>query len=131
MDTFVQDLRYAARTFARTPGFTAIAVLTLALGIGANTAIFTIVNAVLIERLPFKDPSRLVAIWESNARRPGRNNVVGPANYIRWRERATSFESMSAFADQRSVLTGSGDPEEVTAQLVIGPLFSVLGVPAQ
>jgi len=130
METLFQDFRYALRTFARTPGFTTIAIMTLALGIGANSAIFTLVNAVLIERLPFKDPSRLVALWEESARRPGRNNVVGPANYIRWSERATSFERMSAFIDGRSVFTGSGDPEEVTTQLAIGPLFEVLGVPA-
>src|SRR4051812_10534559 len=130
MDGFFQDLRYAMRSFGRTPGFTVVAILTLALGIGANTAIFTLVNAVLIERLPFKDPSRLVALWEETARRPGRNNTVGPANYIRWQERARSFEQMSAFVDSRSVLTGSGEPVEVTHQLSVGPLFSVLGVPA-
>src|SRR5262245_16233042 len=105
MDTFQQDLRYAVRLLLRTPGFTAIAVVALALGIGANTAIFTVVNAALIEQLPFKDPQRLVVIWEESARRPGRPNVVGPANYLRWRERATSFESMSAFVDGRTVLT--------------------------
>ena len=128
MDAFLQDLRYATRSFSRTPGFTLVAILTLAVGIGANTAIFTLVNAVLIERLPFKDPAQLVAIWEENARRPGRANVVAPANYLRWRERARSFTAMSAFADGRSILTGGGDPIEVTHQLAIGPLFSVLGV---
>src|SRR6266542_3382881 len=130
MDTLLQDVRYAIRMLARAPGFTIVAVFALALGIGANTAIFTIVNAALIERLPFKDPARLIVIWEETARRPGRSNVVGPANYLRWRERATAFEEMSAFADTRLVLTGSGDPEEVTGQLVMGPLFRVLGVPA-
>jgi putative ABC transport system permease protein len=129
MDSLLHDIRYAIRMLARTPGFTIVAVAALALGIGANTAIFTILNAVLIERLPFKDPARLVVLWEESARRPGRSNVVGPANYLRWRERATSFEDMSAFADARQVLTGSGDPEEVTAQLAIGPLFKVMGVP--
>jgi len=128
MDTFFRDLRYAIRTFVRSPGFTTIAILTLALGIGANTAIFTLVNAVLIERLPFHNPERLVAIWEESARRPGRHNTVGPANYIRWRERSASFSEMSAFIDGRSVLTGIGDPIEVTHQLSIGPLLSVLGV---
>jgi putative ABC transport system permease protein len=129
MDTFVQDVRYAIRTCLRAPGFTFVAVLALALGIGANTAIFTIVNAALIERLPFKDPARLVVLWEESARRPGRSNTVAPANYLRWRERADVFEEMSAFADTRTVLTGSGEPEELTQQLAIGPLFKVLGVP--
>ena len=97
MDSLLQDIRYAIRLLLRTPGFTAVAVLALALGIGANTAIFTIVNAVLLEPLPFQDPARLVVLWETNARRPGRSNVVGPANFVRWRERATAFEEMSAF----------------------------------
>jgi putative ABC transport system permease protein len=129
MDNLLQDIRYAMRLCLRTPGFTAVAVVALALGIGANTAIFTIVNAVLIERLPFKDPERLVVIWEESARRPGRSNVVGPANYLRWRERATAFQDMAAFADRRLVLSGNEAPEEVTAQLAIGDVFQVLGVP--
>jgi putative ABC transport system permease protein len=130
MDAFLHDIRYAIRMLARAPGFTIVAVVALALGIGANTAIFTILNAALIERLPFKDPGRLVALWEESSRRPGRSNTVGPANYLRWRERATAFEEMAAFADTRQVLTGSGEPAEVTTQLAIGPLFQVLGVPA-
>ena len=128
MDALLQDIRYAIRLCLRTPGFTAVAVIALALGIGANTAIFTIVNAVLLEPLPFRDPGRLVVLWETNARRPGRSNVVGPANYLRWRERATAFEEMAAFADTRLVLTGGTAPEEVTAQLAIGDVFAVMGV---
>ncbi len=128
MDPLLQDIRYAIRLCLRTPGFTAVAVIALALGIGANTAIFTIVNAVLLEPLPFRDPARLVVLWETNARRPGRLNVVGPANYLRWRERATAFEGMAAFADTRLVLTGGAAPEEVTAQLAIGDVFAVMGV---
>ena len=84
-----------------------MAVLALALGIGANTAIFTIVNAVLIEPLPFRDPGRLVVMWETNVRRPGRPNVLGPSNFIRWRERATAFERIAPFYDYRVNLTGS------------------------
>jgi putative ABC transport system permease protein len=128
MDTLFQDIRYAIRLCLRTPGFTAVAAIALALGIGANTAIFTIVNAVLLEPLPFRDPARLVVLWETNARRPGRLNVVGPANYLRWRERATAFEDMAAFADTRLVLTGGAAPEEVTAQFAIGDVFAVMGV---
>jgi putative ABC transport system permease protein len=129
MDALLQDIRYAIRTLVRTPGFTVVAVAALALGIGANTAIFTIVNAALIEPLPFHDPDRIVVLWERNVRRPDRKNTVGPANYIRWRERAQSFEELSGFIDRSSVLTG-GDPEEVTTQLVLGDMFRILAVPA-
>src|SRR6476661_3727759 len=101
MDAVLHDVRYAIRLCLRTPGFTMIAVVALALGIGANTAIFTIVNAVLLEPLPFRDPSRLAVMWETNARRPGRMNVLGPANFLRWRERATAFERTAPFYDYR------------------------------
>jgi putative ABC transport system permease protein len=84
MEPFIRDLRYALRMCARAPGFTFVAVLALALGIGANTAIFTVVHAVLLERLPYREPGRIVALWEENARRPGRPNTIGPANYLRW-----------------------------------------------
>jgi putative ABC transport system permease protein len=127
MDSLLQDIRYALRVCVRTPAFTTVAVLALALGIGANTAIFTVVNAVMIERLPFRHPDRLVALWEESSRRPGRSNTVGPANFLRWRERAAAFEEMAAFADTRVVLTGNGEPEELTAQLTIGRFFAALG----
>src|SRR5919199_1430063 len=128
MDLLLQDLRYAVRMFFRTPGFTIVAVLALAIGIGANTAIFTIVNAALIERLPFKDPSRLVILWEESSRRPGKSNVVGPANYLRWRERADAFEDLAGFVDTPANLTGSGSPEELTIQNVTSGFFPILGV---
>jgi putative ABC transport system permease protein len=128
METLLQDLRYALRMCVRAPGFTSVAVVALALGIGANTAIFTIVNAALIERLPFKDPARLVVIWEESARRPGRANVVGPMNYVRWRERAQSFEGMAGFVDTRANLTGNGAPEELAIQNVTAGFLDVAGV---
>jgi putative ABC transport system permease protein len=128
MDSLLQDLRYAIRTCVRTPGFTLVAVLALALGIGANTAIFTIVNAVLLERLPFRDPNGIVALWEVNARRPGRSNVLGPSQFLRWGDRATSFERMAALVDTRANLTGGENPEEVTVQNVTKEFFPILGV---
>jgi putative ABC transport system permease protein len=128
MDDVIRDIRYAIRLCLRTPGFTAIAVLALALGIGANTAIFTIVNAVLLEPLPFHDPSRLVVLWETNARRPGQPNVVGPANFLRWRERATAFERMTAFYDYRANLTGTETPEEIVGMDVTPDFFPTLGI---
>src|SRR5260221_11545595 len=126
MDDAFQDIRYAIRLCLRTPGFTAIAVLALALGIGANTAIFTIVNAVLLEPLPFRDPSRLVVMWETNARRAGRPNTIAPANFLRWRERATAFERMAPFYDYRVNLTGSGEPDEIIDMVVTPDFFSTL-----
>jgi putative ABC transport system permease protein len=128
MDALLQDIRYALRVSARTPGFTIVAVLVLALGIGANTAIFTIVDAVLLERLPFRDPDRIVALWEESSRRPGRNNVLGPSQFIRWRERATAFERMAALVDTRQNLTGGEAPEEVVVQIVTADFFPILGV---
>jgi putative ABC transport system permease protein len=128
MDALFQDIRYAIRLCLRAPGFTAVAVIALALGIGANTAIFTIVNAALIEKLPYKDPQRLVAVWEESTRRPGRANVVGPSNYLRWKERATAFDGMAGLVETRIALTGSGDPEELTVQNVTGDFFPILGV---
>jgi putative ABC transport system permease protein len=128
MDALILDVRYALRMCVRAPGFTVVAILALALGIGANTAIFTIVNAVLIERLPFHDPGRLVMVWEDNVRRPGHPNTVGPANFLRWQERATAFEQMAGFYEYRANLTGSGEPEEIVAQDVTSNFFSTLGV---
>src|SRR4051794_16037768 len=128
MDDVLQDIRYAIRLYLRTPGFTAIAVLALALGIGANTAIFTIVNAVLIEPLPYRDPSRLVAMWELNQKRPGRPNTLGPANVVRWLERTTAFEGIAPFYDYRVNLTGSGAPEEIITLDVTPAFFPTLGV---
>ena len=129
MDNVLQDIRYALRLCLRTPGFTAIAVLALALGIGANTAIFTIVNAVLLEPLPFRDPGRLVVDVgdQRAARRHGRTRSR-PANFIRWRERATAFERMAPFYDYRINLTGSGAPEEIVGMDVTPDFFPTLGV---
>jgi putative ABC transport system permease protein len=130
MDSALKDIRYAIRLCLRTPGFTAVAALALALGIGANTAIFTLVNAVLLEPLPFREPERLVAMWETNARRPGRPNTISPANFLRWRERATVFERTAPFYDYRVNLTGSGEPEELIAMNVTPDFFPTLGVAA-
>src|SRR6185295_118611 len=128
MDSLLQDIRYALRMWARTPAFTTVAILALAIGIGANTAIFTIVNAVLIERLPFRDPDRLVVVWEESARRPGRQNTISPANFLQWQERSDVFEQMASFYESRANLTGQASPEEVAAQNVTPNFFATLGV---
>jgi putative ABC transport system permease protein len=124
----MNDLRGALRMLLKSPAFSLIAIATLALGIGANTAIFTIVHAVFLEQLPYRDANRIVAIWETNAQRPGKSNTVAPANFLRWQERATSFASLAGYAETRANLTGSGNPEELVAQNVTEKYFSVIGV---
>jgi predicted permease len=127
LETLLQDIRYGARVLAKHRGFTAVAVLTLALGIGANTAIFSVVNELLLRPLPFHDAERLVMLWEVTPE--GRHqNTTSRANFRGWREQSTAFEGMAAFSDQRLSLTGDGDPEEVSVQFATPELFQVLGV---
>lgn len=127
LETFLQDLRYAGRMLARRPGFTAVAVLTLALGVGANTAIFSVVEAVLLRPLPYRHAGRIVVVWESLRSQGGKRNVISPANFLDWREQAKSFDGMATFVDLPVGLTGAGEPEEVPAQLVTPNLFALLG----
>jgi len=124
----IADLRYALRSFARTPMFTAIAVATLALGIGANTAIFSVVNALILRPLPYADPGRLALIREINP--SGKENASGsPGNFLHWREMATSFDDMAAFSlTFRTTLSGEGEPEELPMQYVSAGMFPILGV---
>ncbi len=127
MATLLQDLRYAIRLLGKSPGFTAIAILTLALGIGANTAIFTIVNAVLLRPLGFRDPSRVVLVAEKSAYPTVSTSYQ---NYVDWRDQSHSFESMEATRGTTITLTGSGEPERLNARMATAPLFSLLGVNA-
>jgi len=130
MDAFLRDLALAVRILRRRPGFTALAVTVLALAIGANSAIFSVVEGVLLRPPAFEDPGRLVFVWEA---RPARNqvrNVVASYNYVRWRERARSFTGIAAYTSSAANLTGSGDPERLDAGRVTGNLFEVLGVRA-
>jgi putative ABC transport system permease protein len=126
MQTILQDLRYGARMLLKQPGFTLIAVITLALGVGANTAIFSVVNAVLLESLPYRQADRLVMVWERSQRR--NQNVINLGNFFDWKAQSASFEDMAAFADFRTNLTGDGEPVELPAQICTDNLFSVLGV---
>ena len=127
LETLMQDVWYGARVLAKNKGFTAVAVLTLALGVGANTAIYSVVNELLLRPLPYADADRIVLLWEISSE--GRHqNSVSTANFRSWQEQSTSFESMAAFTDQRLILTGSGEPEEVPAQLVTPELFRTLGI---
>jgi putative ABC transport system permease protein len=128
IEDLMQDLRYGLRVLAKSPVFTAVAMLTLALGIGANTAIFSVVNELLLRPLPFRDAERLVMVWENNPMRNAGENPTSRANFRAWREQNNSFEGMAAFSDQRLNLTGEGEPEEVSVQFATPELFQVLGV---
>ena len=128
METISKDIRYAVRGLRKRPGFTLIAILTLALGIGANTAIFSVVNAVLLRPLPFKDPDRLAIIWEEASFAGFPRNTPAPANYFDWKKQNQSFEDMAATASTSFNLTGDGEPERVAAYEVSSNFFPVLGV---
>ena len=126
MNTFFNDLRYGVRMLAKHPGVTAIAVLTLALGIGANTAIFSAVNAVLLNPLPYKEPDRLVALWEDV---PGQGRWrVAPGNFLDWKKQNTVFEDVAAFGFSSMTLTGDGEPEQLIGTRVSAGYFAVVGV---
>ena len=125
METFLQDLRYAVRALLRAPGFTAAAVLTLALGIGANTAIFSVVNAVLLRSLPYPDPDRLVSVFHFAK---GNETTMSPANFEDLRAQATSYEAMAAYYGSGLTLTGRDEAVRLEGAEVTGAFFDVLGV---
>ncbi len=128
LETLVQDVRYGARTLRKSRGFTIVCVLTLALGIGANTAIFSVVNAVLLKPLPYKEPSRLVMVWEQNPHRGWFENIVSGANFLDWKRRNHVFRDMAAFESNMFNLVGEGRAEQVAGERVTANFFSVLGV---
>jgi len=129
-ETLWQDLRFGARMLAKNPGFTAVAVMTLALGIGANTAIFSVVNATLIQPLAYGKASRLVMIWETQLPDRNKQNVTSPATFLNWQERNPVFEQTAAFFSGTGILTGGDAPEEVGMQFVTPNFFSTLGTNA-
>ena len=128
MDTVWRDLRYAIRGLTKRRGFTAVAVLSLALGIGANTAIFSVFSAVLLRALPFHDPDRLVVVWEDASFAGFPQNTPAPANYIDWKEQNGVFEGMAAVRERTFNLTGDAEPEKVLAHAATANLFQLLGV---
>lgn len=127
-----QDLRYAGRTLTRSPGFTVVAVLTLALGIGVTTAIYSVVDGVLLRPLGVAEPDRLLTLREwrpaSADEPPSGPGTVSPANFFDWREQAQSFESLAYFTQRPLSLTGDPEPQEVQAHLTTANYFDVLGV---
>lgn len=131
MEAALRDFRYAIRVLRRNRGFTLAAVITLALGIGANTAIFTVVNAVLLRPLPFAGPDRLAVVWLDNQRENIQRDVTSFPAFTDWRTRSRTFEEMAAFSGARFNLTsGEGEPEEVRGARVTGSFFDVLGIAA-
>ncbi len=131
-ESFLRDLRYSARTLRRTPGFTLIAILVMALGIGANVALFTVVRSVLLRPLPFHDPNRLMMVYESGLRDtdPPGYNVVAGGIYNEWRQHGRSFESLALMQDAQFALSGSGGqlPENLDGAQISWNLFTTLGV---
>ena len=128
MEFITKDIRYAVRGLVKRPGFTVIALITLALGIGANTAIFSVVNAVLLKPLPFGNPEQLVIVWEDAAFAGFPQNTPAPANYVDWKNQNQSFSDMAATAEGSFNITGDGEPERVSAYSVTANFFPVLGV---
>lgn len=126
LETLLQDVRFGARQLRKNPGFTAAAILTLALGIGANTAIFSVVQGVMLAPLPFSQPDRLVAIWESHPHAP--HVWISYPNFRDWQRSARSFQQMVAFAWQGSDVTSPGTPAHVNGMFMSAGFFSTLGV---
>ncbi len=125
---FLHDVRYAARLQRKNPGFTIVAVIALALGIGANTAIFSVVNTVLLRPLPYKDPERLVLVWEDATKQGYPRDTPAAANFVDWRDQNHVFEGMAAISDESFNLTGAGEPERLEGHTVSASLFPLLGV---
>ncbi len=132
MRSLFQDLRYGFRSLLKRPGFTVVAVLALALGIGANSAIFSVVNSVLLRPLPYKDPEQLVIAWETNPQLLSdylkTHNEAAPANFFDWQTESKSFENLAAFRWQDFNLTGGDTPEQVIGNAVTTNMFATLGV---
>src|SRR5206468_11427065 len=138
MSTFLQDLKYGARLLVRAPAFTVIAALSLALGIGANTTMFTLVNAVLLHPLPVEDPSQLVSVWTTDERNQG--SVAGfgdflqtsPMNFKDLRDKNEVFSGMAGHVGiPLNITGGNGNPDQIFGELVTGNYFTVLGARPQ
>ncbi|MGH9863685.1 MAG: ABC transporter permease, partial [Candidatus Acidiferrales bacterium] len=125
MNSFWHDLSYAARLLARQPGFTLVAMLTLALGIGATTAIFSVVNGVLLQPLPYAEPDQLMILRERSARLEGMS--VAYPNFLDWRAQSRTFAQLAAFRGATFTLTGSGEPDRLQGLEVSANFLTILG----
>src|ERR1700677_278243 len=128
LETLWQDLRYGVRVLRKNKGFAAVAAITLALGIGANTAIFSVVNAAILRPLPYPHPGRLAILWGNVKRARVERRGASYPDYIDWRGQARSFETMAAFTDNKFALTGIDTPERISGEYVSQPYFSLLGI---
>jgi MacB-like periplasmic core domain len=123
-----QDMRFAVRMLLKKPGFSLVAVVTLALGIGANTAVFTVVNAALLRGLPYRDPERLLHLWETTPKKEFPQREASYPDFLDWRQ-SQSFEGMAAYSGGGGMtLTGRGEPERLVTVNVTANFFKVLGV---
>src|SRR5579883_2845241 len=130
MSELWQDMRYALRTLGHAPGFTAVAILTLAFGIGANAAIFSFVNGILLNPLPYPNADRIVRVLENPPGPPTARNGISALNYLDWEKQNDVFEYMAPITGDGAVLTGSGDPVQLHAARVGVHFFDVFGVRA-
>jgi putative ABC transport system permease protein len=129
METLIKDIRYGVRGLLKRPGFTAVAIITLALGIGANTAIFSVVNAVVLRPLPYAEPERLMTLWETM---PGSDQrSVAPGNFVDWRTQNKTFQELAATFYANFNLTSDGEPDRIDGATITSNLMSVLGASAQ
>jgi putative ABC transport system permease protein len=128
METLAQDLRYAARTFRRAPGFALLAILTIAVGVGANAAIFSIVNAVLLRPLPFPDADALLLVSQANRQTKELAGDAAPANFLDWRARTRTFAGMAAIRSARLTFSSADHPEQIAGAMVTANYFDVLDV---
>ncbi len=128
LEQLLQDTRFGLRILRKSPGFAAIAILTLALAIGASTSIFSVVNAVLFRHLPYKDPGRLAMIWATNARQGANETPVSPGDYFEWKQRNPAFQDIAASYDEQVTLTGTGNPQLLIGYAFSANYFSILGV---
>ena len=128
MSSLLQDLRFALRSFVRAPRFSVPAILALALGIGATSATLSVVRGVMLEPLPYRDPDRVVSIWETNPARNIRRNVIAQSNFVAWRERLRSFEHLGMVSPARLSLIVGNMPDEVEGMIASSDVFAALGV---
>ncbi len=118
IESLIKDIRYAFRGLLKRPGYSVIVVITLALGIGANAAVFSVINAVLLRPLPYREADRVVTLWQNNSKAGVARNDVSPANFIDWSEQSSSFEAIAGIEPFGFALVGDGEPERFAAWLV-------------